>query len=73
MELIFPYKGYHKGFGAEKQPQHTTVWIQNARVFDTLDNRWRGGQRGGLAKAFAQQIGGAALPIVWVGYVTEAD
>lgn len=43
------------------------------RVIDCQDNRFRGGQRPGLQKAYTQQIGGASVPIVWTGFITTVD
>lgn len=73
MDLLFPFKGYHKGLGAEKQPAGTTPWIQNMRVFDSQDNRFRGGQRPGLKKAYEQQVSGVASPIVAICSITVVD
>ena len=70
MDLLFPFKGYHKGLGAEKQPAGTTPWIQNMRVIDCQDNRFRGGQRPGLNRAYAQLIGGEVAPIVVLTSIT---
>ena len=73
MDLIFPFRGFNKGLGAEKQPAGTTPWIQNMRVMDTQDNRFRGGQRPGLKKAYVEQIGGETAPIVAIIAVTVVD
>ena len=73
MDLLFPFKGYSKGAGAEKQPAGTTPWIQNMRVIDTQDNRFRGGQRPGLQKAYDQLIGGLTSPVVVLAYITIVD
>jgi len=73
MDLNFPHKGYHKGLGTEKQPAGTTPWIQNMRVIDCQDNRFRGGQRPGLQKMYTQQIGGLSSPIVFLTYITVVD
>jgi len=73
MDLLFPHKGFHKGLGAEKQPAGTTPWIQNMRVIDCQDNRFRGGQRPGLQKAYTDLIGGLASPIVVLTYITIVD
>ena len=73
MDLLFPFRGFHKGLGAEKQPAGTTPYIQNMRIIDIQDNRFRGGQRGGLQKAYTQQIGGAESPVVWIGSITVVD
>ena len=73
MDILFPYRGYHKGLGAEKQPANTTPYIQNMRVIDQQDNRFRGGQRPGLQKAYDDLIGGGSVPIVWIGAITTVD
>lgn len=73
MDLLFPFKGYHVGLGAEKQPAGTTPYISNMRVIDIQDNRFRGGQRPGLQKAYDQQIGGASSPIVELTFITVVD
>jgi hypothetical protein len=73
MDLLFPAKGYHKGLGAEKQPPGTTPYIQNMRVIDIQDNRFRGGQRGGLQKAYSEQISGVSMPVVEIIQVTTVD
>ena len=73
MDLIFPFKGFHKGLGAEKQPAGTTPWIQNMRVIDTQDNRFRGGQRPGLKKAYVEQVAGSTMPVVLLISVTTVD
>lgn len=73
MDLLFPHRGYHVGLGAEKQPANTTPYIQNMRVIDSQDNRFRGGQRPGLQKAYTQQIGGLPNPVVVITMVTTVD
>ena len=70
MELLFPFKGKHKGLPASKQPTGTSPDLQNVRPYDTLDDRGRGGQRPGMDKKFSQQIGGTAYPIVAIISVT---
>jgi hypothetical protein len=74
MDLLFPFKGYHKGVGTEKQPEGTTPYISDMRIIDVLDNRYRGGQRSGLQKGYTQLIGGVAnKAIMWMGYITVVD
>ncbi|MCK5607320.1 hypothetical protein KAR91_35885 [Candidatus Pacearchaeota archaeon] len=63
-EILFPIKGLHKGFMTEKQPGLTSFSMLNVRPYDTLANRLRGGQRPGLAKWSADQIGAAEQPVV---------
>lgn len=73
MDLLFPFRGFHKGLGTEKQPENTTPWIQNMRVIDVQDDRFRGGQRPGLQKMYSEQIGDAAIPIVVLTFITVVD
>jgi len=73
MQLLFPFKGKHKGLPAGKQPAGTSPNLQNVRVFDVLDDRGRGGQRPGMAKKYTQQIGGTAYPIVAICSVTVVN
>lgn len=73
MNIRFPHRGYNKGLGAEVQPEHTTPWIQNMRVIDVQDNRFRGGQRPGLSKAYDQQISGVIMPVVELIQITTVD
>jgi hypothetical protein len=73
MDLLFPFKGYHVGLGTEKQPANTTPYIQNMRVIDVQDGRFRGGQRGGLLKAYDEQISGNTLPVIELIQITIVD
>jgi len=73
MDILFPFKGYHKGLGAEKQPAGTTPWIQNMRVMDVQDNRFRGGQRPGLKKAYDEQIANVVGPVVAMCSITTIN
>ena len=74
MEITFPIKGLHKGFQTEKQPGSTSFKMLNARPYDTLSNRLRGGQRPGLDKwGSGDQIGGAALPVVAMCTVSSVE
>ena len=73
MDLIFPFRGFNKGLGAEKQPAGTTPWIQNMRVMSTQDDRFQGGQRPGLKKAYVEQIAGSTMPVVLLISVTIVD
>lgn len=73
MDLLFPFKGYHVGAGTERQPEGTTPYIQNMRVISVLNGRFVGGQRGGLQKAYDEQISGSSMPIVELIQVTTVD
>ena len=70
MRVPFPKKGIDKGRAASEQPQETSPDMNNMRLYDTLDNRARGGQRPKTDKKYAQQIGGGTAPIVAVCSVT---
>ena len=47
--------------------------MSNIRPRDTLEGRLRIGQRPGMKKAYTQQIGGDAQPVVYLGSVTTVD
>jgi len=65
MKLPFPFLGLDKGRAAHQQPPITSPDMSNVRLYDTLDNRARGGQRPGLDKWGAgTRIGGAEQPVV---------
>jgi hypothetical protein len=57
MELFFPIQGLNEGLPAEKQPPATSPVLLNVRSFDVEEERIRGGQRPGLVKAYATQVG----------------
>ena len=71
MILGFPLKGKFLGIQSSKQPGQTSRDLNNVRPF--FDGRAVGGQRPGMDKAYSQQIGGQAAPIVWLGSVTTVD
>ena len=65
MKIQFPLQGIDKGRATSEQPENTAPNMSNARPYDTLDNRARGGQRPGLDKWGAgTQIGSAEQPVV---------
>jgi len=65
MRIPFPYKGIDKGRATYQQSPEASPDIKNMRLFDTLDNRARGGQRPGLDKWGAGTlIGEAQQPVV---------
>ena len=72
MRAPFPLFGIDKGRTVSNQPLLTTSDIKNMRLYDTLDNRARGGQRPGLNKMaeYEQQISGHPQPIVAMCTVT---
>ena len=72
-QVFFPIMGINKGHVTANQPDLTSPNLNNVRPYDTLDNRARGGQRPGLDKAYNQQIGGVADPIVAICSVTVVE
>jgi len=70
MKLSFPVKGIHKGVAASSQPEMTSPDMLNVRPYDVLERKVRGGQRGGISKLYARQIGEVASPIVAICSVT---
>lgn len=65
MNIFFPIKGLHRGFMTEKQPPLTSFSMLNARPYDTLANRVRGGQRPAAIKwGGGDRIGDAEQPVV---------
>jgi hypothetical protein len=72
-DVPLPLGGFSEGFQPDKQPTATSGYMNNCRPRDVLEKKIRIGQRPGLAKAYSQQIGGAASPIVWLGSITIVD
>jgi len=74
MEIKFPSDGINKGQAAVDQPMNTSPDMNNARPYDTLDNRNRGGQRPGLDKwGDGDRIGAANNPIIAICSITVVD
>ncbi len=69
----FPISGIDKGRAIPEEDLSTTPDCNNARPYDTIDKRGRGGQRPALDKRYSQQIGGQAAPIVAITQVTVVD
>ena len=59
LELNFPFKGINEIPSNRQQPIGTTHDALNVRPFDSLEERLRGGQRGGSAKYFADAVNGS--------------
>lgn len=55
----FPIKGKDTNFGLREEPQGTCADCLNVLPHDIATGRARGGQRGGLAKVYTTQLGGA--------------
>ena len=68
-----PLEGYSRGLTPGTEKVTTSPYMKNVRPRDTLEGWIRLGQRPGLKKAYSQQIGGDAVPIVWCGSITTVD
>ncbi len=63
MEILFPFRGLHKGILGSKQPIDTARSMRNVRPYK--DGRLRGGQRPGMVKWGAgTRIGADEQPVV---------
>jgi hypothetical protein len=56
-ELFFPFSGYAVNVAYKNQQIATSPLLLNVRLRDVSENMVRGGQRPGMDKAFAEQIG----------------
>jgi hypothetical protein len=73
IEFQLPLQGLSEGLSVTSEQGMTSGYMSNCRPRDVLEKRIRIGQRPGLKKAYSQQIGGAAEPIIWLGSVTTVD
>ena len=65
VSVPFPLLGVNKGRAATQQPFATSPEMLNVRLYDTLDQRARGGQRPGLDKwGNGDLVGGNNQPVV---------
>jgi hypothetical protein len=70
MKLFFPYKGINKNWEVSAGPDYTSPDMLNVRPRDTLQGRIRGGQRPGLTKLYADDLGG---PVAAMCMITKLD
>jgi len=68
-----PIKGESRATPESSQLAYTSGYMNNIRKIDVLERKIALSQRPALDKVFAQQIGGIAAPIVFVGMVTTVD
>lgn len=71
--IQLPIKGYSEGFPVGNQPPLTTGYINNVFPRGALEGKIKLTQRPGFDKAFSQQIGGSACPIVAMIQMTVLD
>ncbi len=75
-KLKSPIRGINKSRLPDEQPEMTSPDMDNIRVFDTLDDRIRVGQRPGAVKRYATRISryvSASGPIVAMCEVTVTE
>ena len=66
IELSWPVAGLVRNVGFQHQSPYSTPYCFNARPFDPLATRQRGGSRPAISKAYAEQLGGG-LPFQLLG------
>jgi len=64
IELPPPIQGISKGVPVDKESPATSGYMNNVRPVDALERRIRLGQRPGLDKWSATQIGAAEQPVI---------
>jgi len=72
LHFPFPVGGLDEAQAYTGQPPYTSPDLQNVRAFDVVEERWRGGQRPGLSKAWEQELGGGS-PVRYMGQVTVVE
>lgn len=68
-----PIAGYSESLPVDKEQPLTSGYMDNVRPLDVSEKRLRIGQRPGLDKVFAQQVGASASPIVFITQVGTVD
>jgi hypothetical protein len=71
IEIPLSLKGKSQAVSTDKETAGTSGYLSNVRPRDVLEGKLRIGQRPGLKKAYAQQIGGQASPVVLLLSVTK--
>lgn len=56
--FVLPLKGINKGINISDTPNVYSCHMSNVRPWDILEGKLRLGQRPGLSKKYAEQIGG---------------
>lgn len=74
MRIPFPSKGIDRGRPTHQQTPDTSSNMNNMRLYDTLNNRARGGQRPALDKwGDGDIIGAAQEPVVAICVVHSVE
>ena len=72
VKLYPPMKGINKNWSASSQPRFTSPDMNNVRPRSVLDNRAILGQRPGLKKAYATQLGSGS-PVIAISQVSVSN
>jgi len=70
IQFPFPLGGLDRSVSYRAQPPYTTTDMLNVRAYETIEGRARGGQRPGLVKAFAEELGDGS-PLRMLAQVTS--
>jgi hypothetical protein len=71
IEFTPPIKGINKGVPADRPMPVSSEYMNNVRPIDVSEKRIRIGQRPGLDKWSATQVGGAENPVVAICVVAS--
>ena len=71
VEFPLPLGGVSEGLPVSNESGATSGYMSDVRPRDVLEKRMRLGQRPGLKKAYSQQIGGDAKPILELISITK--
>jgi hypothetical protein len=66
LSIPLPYKGINYNQAASAQPLMTSAHLTNVRPYDTLDKRVRMGQRPGLTRKYATNLGAKIVALCTV-------
>jgi hypothetical protein len=66
LSIPLPFRGINYNQAASKQPLETSSHLTNVRPYDTIDKRVRLGQRPGLVRKYATNLGGRVVAICTV-------
>lgn len=73
LEWPCPIKGVSRGLPVDKEEMSTSGYMNNVRPKDCLEKRIRLGQRPGLDKWSATQVGGIEQPVVFMCIVSAIE
>lgn len=72
LDLKFPVGGLVKSVGFHDVPPNATPDCQDVRAWEVAEGRARGGQRPGMGKVYAEELG-SGNPVRFLGQVTQVE